>query len=43
MKLNGLVPVLWVSDTEHAITFYREVLGFDCANRTDGWGLPGEG
>lgn len=37
MKLDGLVPVLWVSDLEQTITFYRDVLGFECADQMEGW------
>jgi catechol 2,3-dioxygenase-like lactoylglutathione lyase family enzyme len=37
MKLNRLVPTLWVSDIEQTISFYRNVLGFECANRMEGW------
>ena len=37
MKFNGLVPVLWVADIEQTIAFYRDVLGFECANQTDAW------
>ncbi len=37
MKLNRLVPVLWVGDIEKTITFYRDVLGFDCPSRIEGW------
>jgi uncharacterized glyoxalase superfamily protein PhnB len=37
MKLSRLVPMLWVSDTEKTIAFYRDVLGFECANRSEGW------
>jgi uncharacterized glyoxalase superfamily protein PhnB len=37
MKFNGLVPVLWVANIEQTIAFYRDVLGFECANQTEGW------
>jgi uncharacterized glyoxalase superfamily protein PhnB len=37
MKLNGLVPMLWVDDIEQALTFYRDVLGFECASQMEGW------
>jgi uncharacterized glyoxalase superfamily protein PhnB len=37
MKLHNLTPVLWVADLEKAICFYRDLLGFDCLNRTEGW------
>ena len=37
MKLNRLVPMLWVSDIEETIAFYRDVLGFDCSSRMEGW------
>ncbi len=37
MKLNGLVPMLWVGDIEQTLTFYRDVLGFECASQMEGW------
>jgi catechol 2,3-dioxygenase-like lactoylglutathione lyase family enzyme len=37
MKLNRLVSTLWVSDIEQTISFYRNVLGFECTNRMEGW------
>src|SRR5262245_36174006 len=37
MKLESLHPVLAVTDIDDTIRFYRDVLGFDCANRMDGW------
>jgi uncharacterized glyoxalase superfamily protein PhnB len=37
MKLEALVPVLWVDDLDAAIAFYCGTLGFSCANRTEGW------
>ncbi len=37
MKLTRLVPMLWTKDLEGSIAFYKEVLGFECLNRADGW------
>jgi uncharacterized glyoxalase superfamily protein PhnB len=37
MKLESVRPVLAVNDIDETIRFYRDVLGFECANRMDGW------
>jgi uncharacterized glyoxalase superfamily protein PhnB len=37
MKLENVRPVLAVNDIDETIHFYRDVLGFECANRMDGW------
>jgi uncharacterized glyoxalase superfamily protein PhnB len=37
MKLTRLVPMLWTKDLEQSIAFYCDVLGFECANRMEGW------
>ncbi len=37
MKLENVKPVLAVSNMDDTIRFYCEVLGFDCANRMEGW------
>lgn len=37
MKLKGLVPMLWTQDLESSILFYRDVLGFACVGRMEGW------
>jgi len=37
MKLENIHPVLAVNDIDDTIRFYRDVLGFECANRMDGW------
>lgn len=37
MQLKGPVPVLYVANMEESIRFYTNVLGFFCADRTDGW------
>jgi len=39
MKLENIHPVLAVTDIDDTIRFYRDVLGFECANRTDGWAV----
>ncbi|HKV04739.1 MAG TPA: VOC family protein [Candidatus Acidoferrales bacterium] len=37
MTFTGLTPMLWVDDLNASVAFYREILGFECLNRTDGW------
>ena len=37
MKLTSLVPMLRTLDVDATINFYRDVLGFDCASRLEGW------
>ena len=37
MKLENIRPVLAVKSIDDTIRFYREVLGFECANRMNGW------
>lgn len=37
MKLESVRPVLAVNNIDDTIRFYRDVLGFECANRMDGW------
>src|ERR1044071_1367584 len=37
MKLENIRPVLAVTNIDETIRFYRDVLGFECANRMDGW------
>jgi uncharacterized glyoxalase superfamily protein PhnB len=37
MPLKGPVPILYVTDIEQTILFYCDVLGFRCANRSEGW------
>jgi uncharacterized glyoxalase superfamily protein PhnB len=37
MQLKGPVPILYVANMVESIRFYSEVLGFHCANRTEGW------
>jgi uncharacterized glyoxalase superfamily protein PhnB len=37
MPLKGPVPILYVTDIEHTIRFYCEVLGFRCAGQFEGW------
>lgn len=39
MKLNRLVPTLWTNDLDATITFYRDGLDFECANRMEGWAM----
>jgi len=37
MKLERVRPVLAVTSIDETIRFYRDVLGFECVNRMDGW------
>ena len=37
MKLENVRPVLAVTNIDATVHFYRDVLGFECANRMDGW------
>ena len=37
MKINAVVPVLWVADIPATLRFYQEVLGFACASQAEGW------
>jgi len=39
MQLKGPVPILYVANMDESIRFYSEVLGFSCANRTEGWAM----
>jgi uncharacterized glyoxalase superfamily protein PhnB len=37
MKLESVRPVLAVNNIDDTIRYYRDVLGFECANQMDGW------
>jgi len=37
MKLEDVRPILAVTEMEETILFYRDVLGFECVNRMEGW------
>jgi uncharacterized glyoxalase superfamily protein PhnB len=37
MKLENVKPMLAVNSMDDTIRFYCEVLGFECANRMEGW------
>jgi uncharacterized glyoxalase superfamily protein PhnB len=37
MKLTNLRPVLYVTNMDETIGFYRDLLGFECASRMKGW------
>jgi uncharacterized glyoxalase superfamily protein PhnB len=39
MKLNRVVPLLWTTDLDKTISFYQQMLGFDCVNRIEGWAV----
>jgi uncharacterized glyoxalase superfamily protein PhnB len=37
MKLRRVTPMLWTKDLAASIVFYRNLLGFECTNQTEGW------
>ncbi len=37
MKLQALIPMLTVTDVSASVSFYRDTLGFACANQMSGW------
>jgi uncharacterized glyoxalase superfamily protein PhnB len=37
MKLTNLRPILYVNNMDETIRFYRDVLGFECLSRLEGW------
>ncbi|HEX7289322.1 MAG TPA: VOC family protein [Candidatus Angelobacter sp.] len=37
MKVHNLSPILYVTDMQATIRFYRDVLGFACMNQNEGW------
>ena len=37
MKIETVVPMLTVPEILPAVTFYRDVLGFGCANQMEAW------
>jgi uncharacterized glyoxalase superfamily protein PhnB len=37
MRLNNLRPILAVKSIDDTVAFYRDLLGFECVNRMDGW------
>src|SRR6478672_10039653 len=37
MKLVNVRPMLAVNSIDNTILFYRNVLGFECVNRMEGW------
>ncbi len=39
MKLQAIVPMLWVSDIPATVSFYSEVLGFKCLSQMDHWAV----
>ncbi|HEY6339666.1 MAG TPA: VOC family protein [Candidatus Sulfotelmatobacter sp.] len=39
MKLNHVVPLLWTTDLDRSVTFYHDLLGFECLNRMPNWAL----
>lgn len=39
MKLETVVPMLTVTDLDATLAFYRDVLGFECPERLEGWAV----
>ncbi len=39
MKLENVVPMMTVTDLDETLHFYREMLGFECTNRMEGWAV----
>ncbi len=39
MKLETVVPMLTVTDLDATLVFYRDVLGFECLERMEGWAV----
>jgi uncharacterized glyoxalase superfamily protein PhnB len=37
MKLENVRLMLAVNNIDETVAFYRDLLGFECANRMDGW------
>jgi uncharacterized glyoxalase superfamily protein PhnB len=37
MKMKSLRPVLYVTDIDATIRFYKDTLGFECTNHISGW------
>jgi uncharacterized glyoxalase superfamily protein PhnB len=37
MKLESIRPMLAVNNIDETVRFYRNILGFECANQMDGW------
>ena len=37
MRLSAIIPMLTVPNIPAAVKFYRDLLGFDCINQTEGW------
>ena len=37
MKLERVSPVMAVTNIEETLAFYRDLLGFECISRTEGW------
>lgn len=37
MKLTFLRPIMWTEDLDATISFYVDVLGFECCERNDDW------
>ena len=37
MKISSVVPMIWTNQVQETVKFYRDRLGFQCANPTEGW------
>jgi len=39
MRLNSLTPMLEVTSMDETVSFYHDVLGFECGHRVEGWAV----
>jgi uncharacterized glyoxalase superfamily protein PhnB len=39
MKFTSVMPILRTHNLEETITFYRDLLGFECTKQADDWAL----
>jgi uncharacterized glyoxalase superfamily protein PhnB len=37
MKLESMVPMLRTRRVQESVSFYRDLLGFECVDQTEGW------
>lgn len=38
-KLTALTPMFWTTQVEETVTFYTEILGFECGAMEEGWAI----